>query len=138
MAPKQDTRPLTITDIVSITFCEQKMIFDRERGRAETREVRLKREDGVARHKRFEAEGRRSKDRQCFIATAIYGADAFETDFLRGWRDRVLLPRRTGRAFVRIYYSISPHLLPVLVRHARLARFTRAALDRLVRHLGAR
>jgi hypothetical protein len=143
MPPKQPNKPLSITEIVSVVYCEQKMIFDIERGRSETREVRAKREDGISRHKRFEIEGRRSqgrrtKDRRCFIATAVYGPDAFETDFLRGWRDRVLLPTRLGRIFVRLYYLVSPRLVPMLERHTRLASAVRTVLDRLVRLLEAR
>lgn len=130
----------TISDIVATVYCEQKTVFDRERGRIESRDVRAKREDGIAQHKRFENEGRRSagQDRRCFIATAVYGPDAAETDFLRAWRDRALMPSMTGRAAVRIYYSVSPLLLPVLERHARLARAVRVMLDRLVRFLGMR
>lgn len=135
---KRPTKPLSITEIVSVAYCEQKVIFDIERGRSETREVRLKREDGISRHKRFEAEGRRSQDRRCFIATAIYGSDAFETDFLRGWRDRVLLPTRFGRIFVRFYYFVSPRLLPMLDRHTQLASAARTVLDRLVHLLEPR
>lgn len=143
MPPKQTPKHLTVTEIVSAVYCEQKMICDIERGRSETREVRAKREDGISRHKRFEAEGRRSQgrrtqDRRCFIATAVYGPDAFETDFLRGWRDSVLLPTRFGRIFVRIYYLVSPRLVPMLERHTRLASAVRTVLGRLVRLLEGR
>lgn len=138
MPPKQTPKHLTVTEIVSAVYCEQKMICDIERGRSETREVRAKREDGISRHKRFEAEGRRTQDRRCFIATAVYGPDAFETDFLRGWRDSVLLPTRSGRIFVRIYYLVSPRLVPMLERHTRLASAVRTVLDRLMRLLEAR
>lgn len=140
MATEQTTKPipLTISEIVSVVYCEQKTLLDIEHGHPETRAVRLKRESGIAQHKRFEDEGRRSQDQNCFIATAIYGPNAFETDFLRGWRDSVLLPTRLGRGFVRAYYFISPRMLPVLDRHPRLTSAARAALGRLVRFLEAR
>lgn len=140
MATRPGVKRHTITDIVATVYCEQKAVFDRERGRIESREVRAKREDGIAQHKRFENEGRRSagQDRRCFIATAVYGQDAAETNFLRAWRDRTLMPSMTGRAAVRLYYRVSPMLLPALARHTRLARAIRAMLDRLVRFLGMR
>lgn len=93
MPLKRSTKPLSITEIVSVAYCEQKVIFDIERGRSETREVRLKREDGISRHKRFEAEGRRSQDRRCFIATAIWrnGKPTAPHGYL------VVRARRTGK-----------------------------------------
>lgn len=131
-------RPLTITEIASAAFCEQKVIFDAERGRVESPSVRRKREEGVARHARFEAQGRRSQDRRCFIATAVYGPTAPETCFLRGWRDSRLLPTVAGRMCVRLYYAISPRLAAVLLRHPRLARPVRRMLDAVVRRLKGR
>lgn len=141
MATRPGVKRHTITDVVATVYCEQKAVFDRERGRIESREVRAKREDGISQHKRFENEGRRSsagQDHRCFIATAVYGHDAAETNFLRAWRDRALMPSMAGRAAVRLYYCVSPMLLPVLARHAKLACAVRAMLDRLVRFLGMR
>lgn len=141
MATRPGVKRHTITDIVATVYCEQKAVFDRERGRIESRDVRAKREEGIAQHKRFEDEGRRSaghQDRRCFIATAVYGQDAAETNFLRAWRDRALMPSRAGRVAVHLYYGVSPMLLPALERHAKLARVIRAMLDRLVRFLGMR
>lgn len=137
MTAKPGVKRHTITDIVATVYCEQKAVFDRERGRIESRDVRAKREDGIAQHKRFEHAGRRSagQDRRCFIATAVYGPDAAETDFLRTWRDRALMPSMAGRAAVFLYYRVSPLLLPILERHTRLAHAVRALLDRLVRFL---
>lgn len=48
---------------------------------------------------------------KCFVATAAYGsALAPEVAALRSFRDGVLLRRRLGRAFVRLYYAASPPL----------------------------
>lgn len=45
----------------------------------------------------------------CFIATAAYGTDLDpRLDTLRAFRDRLLLKRPAGRAFVNWYYSWSP------------------------------
>jgi hypothetical protein len=54
----------------------------------------------------------------CFIATACYGSElAPEVDTLRRFRDRRLMTKRTGRAFVRAYYLSSPPVARWLERH---------------------
>ncbi len=128
----------TITDIVGTVYCEQKVVFDRERGDARPLEVRAKAAAGTFEHLRFQVEGqtRAVLDRRCFIATAIYGPDAPETNFLRVWRDRVLLPTTAGRLFVRAYYAISPALVPLLCRSRSAAKTVRAALNALLAMLG--
>lgn len=67
-----------------------------------------------------------NSDPQCYIATSIYGSsDAPEVMALRGFRDRVLMQSRPGRAFVRGYY----HYGPRLVEHTR----NKQSLNRLIR-----
>lgn len=68
----------------------------------------------------------------CFIATALYGVDAFETCTLRDWRDRTLMGSRLGRTAVNCYYRVSPHLVPLMQRSKCAAAVTRALIDRLV------
>lgn len=132
------TKYHTITDIVGTVYCEQKVVFDRERGDARPLEVRAKAAAGTFEHLRFQVEGqtRAALDRRCFIATAIYGPDAPETNFLRAWRDRVLLPTTAGRLFVRAYYATSPALVPLLSRSRGAAKTVRAALNALLAMLG--
>ncbi|WP_236610731.1 CFI-box-CTERM domain-containing protein [Verminephrobacter aporrectodeae] len=127
-----------MTDIVATVYCEQKAVFDAKRGEAQPPQVHAKAAAGTFEHLRFQAEGhtRVAIDRRCFIATAIYGSDAPETDFLRDWRDRVLTPNRHGRALVRAYYAISPRLLPILSCSQFVAGTVRVVLDRLLRWLG--
>lgn len=128
----------TITDIVGAVYCEQKVVFDRERGDARPLDVRAKAAAGTFEHLRFQVEGqtRAALDRRCFIATAIYGPDAPETNFLRAWRDRVLMPATAGRLFVRAYYATSPSFVPLLCRSRRAATAVRAALNVLLAVLG--
>ncbi|MCW5323659.1 hypothetical protein D5039_21690 [Verminephrobacter aporrectodeae subsp. tuberculatae] len=128
----------TITDIVGTVYCEQKAVFDRERGDARPLDVRAKAAAGTFEHLRFQVEGqtRAALDRRCFIATAIYGPDAPETNFLRAWRDRVLMPATAGRLFARAYYATSPSLVPLLCRSRRAAAAVRAALNVLLAVLG--
>ncbi len=74
-----------------------------------------------------------SSSNDCFISTAVYGADAPETIALRKWRDRRLLQSGIGRTFVALYYQISPKLIPILNRHPWLRRATRKLLNLLLR-----
>lgn len=48
----------TITDIVGTVYCEQKVLFDRERGDARPLPVRAKAAGGTFEHLRFQVEGR--------------------------------------------------------------------------------
>lgn len=71
----------------------------------------------------------------CFIATAVYGDPvAPEVCALRRFRDDQLLPSIWGRAFIRLYYRLSPPLARWLVRHPQVARLLRKPLDRLARN----
>jgi hypothetical protein len=57
----------------------------------------------------------------CFIATAAYGSALHEDiNVLRDFRDGYLMPNPAGRAFVNIYYSLSPPLAD-LIRGSRVA-----------------
>lgn len=51
-----------------------------------------------------------TRDKRCFIATAAVGEGAPEVLVLREWRDQVLYPTRSGRAFISFYYRLSPRL----------------------------
>jgi len=77
----------------------------------------------------------RVTDKRCFIATAVYGTDAWQTNALRRWRDTVLLPSASGRLLTRIYYRLSPCLAGWLVAHPMFSRPVRHLLDAWIRHL---
>lgn len=128
----------SISNIVATVYCEQQAIFDRERGEARTMDVRMKAAAGTFEHKRFELEGRTraAVDRRCFIASSIYGIDAPETNDFRAWRDRVLMRSHLGRAFVSIYYFISPRLVPMLERSVIATAVVRRALNCLLVRIG--
>lgn len=47
--------------------------------------------------------------KECFIATAAYGSgEAWQVEYLRSFRDRVLSRSAAGRFFIREYYAHSP------------------------------
>jgi hypothetical protein len=65
----------------------------------------------------------------CFVATAAFGSPmAHQVQWLRAFRDRILLPSRAGRAFVTWYYGWSPRAAAWLRVHAIARKLTRAVL----------
>lgn len=69
----------------------------------------------------------------CFIATAAFGSPlAPQVAVLQRFRDRVLLPRDAGKAFVRWYYKHSPPLAAYLRQHDALRATVRLALVPLI------
>jgi hypothetical protein len=67
----------------------------------------------------------------CFVATAAFG-DALSPEvlYLSAFRDDVLTNSLLGRAFIRVYYSVSPPLAVVIAKSAALKSFSRLALLR--------
>lgn len=69
----------------------------------------------------------------CFIATAAYGTPmAAELDYLRWYRDAVLLKHALGKAFVRCYYRTSPPIADFIRGHDSLRAITRLWLNPVV------
>ncbi len=86
----------------------------------------------------FLKSAKESKGR-CFIATAAFSSCyAPEVIILQEWRDHVLLQSRAGRAFVRLYYAVSPPIaglidfMPML--KAPVRAILRLLIDRAIRH----
>jgi hypothetical protein len=77
-----------------------------------------------------ETEARREVSGGCFIASAAFESpEAPQVNFLRLWRDDVLLPRWYGRVFVSVYYAVSPGLAAVIRNSVFLRRVTRSVLE---------
>jgi hypothetical protein len=65
----------------------------------------------------------------CFIATAAYGTDsADDVMVLREYRDSVLLKSAAGRAFVKLYYTLSPPVASFIAERPFLRRAVRTGL----------
>jgi len=75
-----------------------------------------------------------SSSQGCYIATCVYGSyDCPEVWILRRFRDSYLRKRKWGRAFIKVYYRISPWV----VRKAggRIRKNGKWILDRWTAHL---
>jgi hypothetical protein len=70
----------------------------------------------------------------CFVATAVYkDANHPQVNALRRWRDGTLSRSMAGRAFIRLYYRIGPHLARGVERFPRSRQVLRRALDAALR-----
>ena len=72
----------------------------------------------------------------CYIATAVYGGyDTTEVLILRKFRDEILNNSFLGRAFIKLYYTISPSMAVKLKQHDRLNAKVKYLLDKFVEYL---
>ncbi|RKM57374.1 hypothetical protein D6853_05005 [Butyrivibrio sp. X503] len=72
----------------------------------------------------------------CYVATAIYGSyDCPEVWTLRRFRDYTLAKNWYGRAFIKIYYLISPTFVKWLGNTEWFKKMSREKLNRLIKHL---
>lgn len=76
-----------------------------------------------------------SKDKRCFIATAVYAPTENEKiDILRDYRDQFLLKSVIGRGFVSFYYAVSPSIARIISKSQILKSMIRFLLvDPIVR-----
>lgn len=75
----------------------------------------------------------------CYVATAVYGSyDCPEVWTLRRYRDYVLAKSIWGRAFIRGYYAVSPHLVKHFGHVALFNKVFKPTLDYIVHSLNNR
>lgn len=75
----------------------------------------------------------------CYIATAVYETyDCPELWVLRRFRDYGLRKSLIGRAFIQIYYAISPSLVNRFRNATRIKHASKTVLDLLVGQLKKR
>jgi len=69
----------------------------------------------------------------CYIATAVYGSyDCPSVWTLRRYRDHILKSTWYGRAFIKVYYAISPTFVKIFGQTLWFNKFFKSKLDRLV------
>lgn len=79
---------------------------------------------------------RRKKNEGCYIATAVYGSyDCPEVWTLRRYRDYKLAETWQGRAFIRLYYAVSPKLVRAFGHVNWIKSIWEKKLNRLVKKL---
>lgn len=72
----------------------------------------------------------------CYVATAVYGSyDCPEVWTLRRFRDYSLAETLCGRAFIQVYYVVSPALVKLFGETKWFRAFGKQRLDRLVQSL---
>ena len=72
----------------------------------------------------------------CYVATCVYGSyDCPEVWTLRRYRDDTLASTWYGRAFVRLYYAVSPTLVRWFGKTKWFQRLFKGRLDRMVKSL---
>ena len=77
-----------------------------------------------------------AKKSGCYVATAVYGSyDCPQVWTLRRFRDQQLAAVLPGRAFIRLYYAVSPALVRWFGETAWFKALWKAPLDRLVQRL---
>ena len=73
------------------------------------------------------------KKNGCYIATAVYGSyDCPEVWVLRRYRDYNLDSTNIGKAFIKIYYAISPYVVKLFGKTKWFNRYWRNKLDKKV------
>ena len=74
----------------------------------------------------------------CYVATAVYGSyDCPQVWTLRRFRDQVLAEKWYGRAFIRLYYAVSPTAVRLFGQTEIFQDFFRGVLDPWVADLQA-
>jgi len=141
-------KPWSVTEIVAAAYCEQKAIYNLYYGDRPTAVNERKRQAGIVDHDNFEFVGKQQQkeqykqeaapDRRCFVASAVYGNDAPQTDTLRTWRDNHLLKIPFGSAIVRFYYLSSPTLVRVCQSLPGGIWIARKMLNVFVRRVGGK
>ncbi|EER62170.1 conserved hypothetical protein [Acidovorax delafieldii 2AN] len=134
---------VSATELAEMGFCEKRVQLAYIYGEQVTPEQRQAMARGQEAHQRYLEEGlAATSDRRCFVATFVFGPEAWETQVLRAYRDTVLLHRRWGRALVAAYYRVAPTGCRVMERSPAtvvgVCRLLRIVVARCEKVLGNR
>ena len=85
------------------------------------------------------ARARRAAKDGCYIATAVYGSyDCPQVWVLRRFRDQALASTMLGRAFIKVYYAVSPTMVKWFGNTSAFQRGFKKCLDKMVTSLMSR
>ena len=124
------------SELADTQVCEQRMVFRKKYGRRETPIQQARMKEGSRAHQALlrqsktlnpHADSSRRTSR-CFIATAVFGEVASETDQFRAYRDHHLSKSTVGRLALDVYYRISPTIAEMLDRSPRSRHVARLVL----------
>ena len=113
-------RRVAVTDLTGVLYCEREVVLKQRHGRIAGSKANRRssawgqrehdRHHRNARrfHRKSAAAGRPAGDPRCFIASALYGPEAWQTHVLRSYRDRALMATMTGRLLIRVYWPNWP------------------------------
>ena len=130
---RADPRYATPSELAQIVRCERKFVYRAALGARDNPYTARRRREGDIEHARHDREvkqfARQSEDRRCFVASAVYGANAPETRLLRQYRDQVLRRTWLGRRIIQGYYRIGPTLAAWVVQYPGVSRRMRRMLS---------
>ncbi len=127
-------KSLPVTAVAEVFVCERRVYLKSKFGERTTPANEKRKAVGNELHKKaFEQKTPASPDNRCYIATSLYGQDASETNRLRAFRDRSLMPLTFGRLLVAIYYRTSPHLVQLSARRSWLSAALRVVVNLALR-----
>jgi hypothetical protein len=136
---------VSASDLSQMGVCERLVRFEAQYGKRPSHLQREAMARGSRAHAQFLRDGlcsnptlKTSVEKPwCFIATAVFGPQAAETQTLRMFRDRILRKSAAGRALVRMYYRMSPGIGRWLAGRKWATFVMRALLRPLVVAAGA-
>lgn len=87
----------------------------------------------IGKYKQALGEDAANNSEHCYIATAVYGSyDCPQVWTLRRYRDMSLAKNFYGRAFIKIYYALSPTAIKLFGKTKWFQHFWKKKLDRMV------
>lgn len=139
-----EIRNVSVSDLSETAYCEQRVVLNFLLGKKQSAYENKRSAEGVSAHREFHHRvssyrtnptwtTRSAKsDAPCFIATAVYGQNAWQTNYLRHFRDHHLLKTVIGRILISIYYRLSPPIALWLMHHPIAKSWVRKQLDRII------
>ena len=127
-------------DLARACVCEQKAVFEHHHGERLAPEQARRIEEGNRGHDRYLRQAlwlnpsvqSSMQRRPCWIATAVYGPAAPETNDLRRFRDEVLLACVVGRTLISVYYRFAPTIAGAIGLYPRVCALARHVLKPVV------